>query len=238
MTLDGRVEILGFHGSPGTPREFSLLDPLLNNARISCSPRSSLVAAMEPKLVAAKVLLGFSWGAAEALLAAAEGAALPRALVLVAPYVFAPDVSILKRGLLRTPALGAALLRKMGPAQMRAFAEKSASPVAAPESFREYCASLAQPGILAQAVFEKHGKRRRIHDALVKLGTAKVPTLLVWGAEDQTSTRDGQIVPLLKALSIRQELCLEGAGHAIPWTHSGELSRSLDEFIEDIREEL
>lgn len=177
------------------------------------------------------ILLGYSWGAAEAMLAAAECDEFPRGLILVSPYVFVPQVPPLKRAILQMPLLGRAILKAAGPKQLEKMAEKTASPAPVSGVYRRYCLALAEPEILAQALLEKHGKRERMASAISKIAKRGTPVLLVWGKGDLTSSEPEQIAPLRSALAVRQELRMDDAGHAIPWTHPGRLAQALDDFI-------
>lgn len=177
------------------------------------------------------IFLGYSWGAAEAMLAAAESGVFPRGFVLVAPYVFAPQVPAVKRAILQFPILGRVILKAAGPKQLESMAEKSSSPAPVSDVYRRYCAALAEPETLAQAVLEKHGKRERVASAISEIGKRGTPVLLVWGRRDLTSSESEQIAPLRSALAVRQELRIDDAGHAIPWTHPVRLAQALDEFV-------
>jgi pimeloyl-ACP methyl ester carboxylesterase len=150
----------------------------------------------------------------------------------VSPYLFPRRSSPLQRLLVQTPLLGPALLRKVGPGVIERFVADSCSPGPVPPAYREASSALLSPRILRTAVVEKAAPQAELREALSALSARKIPVAVVWSREDRTSTEAEQLEPLRALLPVAVERRLDApAGHAIPWTHPGELAEAVSSFF-------
>jgi|GEM_PF-2442089 len=240
------VPLVCYHGSPGMPEEFKVFSKYLHS--LSRIPVISVTRRGYPESVpgptqdspglangSGRVLLGYSWGAVEAMRDATRSAEV-RAVILVAPYLKPKNrLGFMKKTLLQTPWLGDALLRKASKKIIDDLFEKSCHPRAVPAEFWGMAETMSSPDVLRQAAFEKEASGKSPEDCLRQLAAAKKPVALIWGAEDQSSTEAEQIAPIREALKLLTERKLEGAGHAIPWTHPKELAEFVSEFLSALK---
>lgn len=229
------VKVVCYHGSPGVPQEFDEL-----SRRIAAYPVEAVVRDGYPGMAGYRaegairepaVLIGYSWGCVAALRAAVRDRAQVRALGFVAPYLIPQGaLAASAKVLLTIPLVGGAVLRASGPRRIAELLVKSCAPAAIPEAYRSIAPLLARPASLRAAVFEKEAPELDVAGAVAELAAAGVSFGVLWGTGDQTSSEDVQVAPLRTWLKLAVDQRLEGAGHAIPWTHPAELAR----FVEDL----
>lgn len=235
------MKLVCFHGSPGSPEEFLPLERELGRVssrlKLERIRRPGYGAASAPEL-RGKVVLGYSWGAAEALLSVLDSHAPIAGFVFVAPYLFPQKkLGAGMRALLRTPGLSSFLLSKIADKTIDQFLEKSSAPCPTPEGYRKLAETLKTPSVLRTAALEKEAKQERIMRALrvlaAKGGGSNCPVALIWGAQDQVSNESTQIEPLRKIFPWIREIRIENAGHALQWTHAPELASAIVEIFEN-----
>lgn len=107
---------------------------------------------------------------------------------------------------------------------------KSSHPRPVPREYEQVSARLSRPEVLHRAMVEKDHHDTPTDGNLRELRINEVPIAAIWGAEDQTSSEAAQIAPIRDYLT--QEQRLEGAGHALVWTHVPELAEFVRTFIE------
>lgn len=236
---DHDLPLLCYHGSPGTPADFALLERELAPRRLLCPVRRGYPVddadGPEPLLQGAftgeAIFCGYSFGGLPCLRDAAAREAGVAAAILISPYLFPRKTGLMKRALVGAPGLGKALLRKKGPQIVEELLQKSSHPREVPAAYRELAPRLARPERLARSVQEREEPGLDVREALRRIAAKKIPLALLWGAEDQTSSEAEQVAPVRALVPGLFERRLDTAGHALPWTHPAELADAIGEFL-------
>jgi pimeloyl-ACP methyl ester carboxylesterase len=226
-------EFFTFHGSPGTPYDF---EPL---KRAICQYQWNGFIRYKDEMPLPKddksnfnVAVGYSYGASEAILAAASNPNF-RAVVLIAPYAFTKAASPIKKLVVALPILGNLLLKGKAQAIIDDFLIKSSHPLPVPEIYRTYGEHLKNPLLLKAAVWEKKDRKELILKACVELNKREVPVLIIWANQDQTGDFEEQVTPFEKNISNLNVKRIENAGHALPYTHYIEVAKSMGAFLKE-----
>lgn len=235
------LSIICYHGSPGLPDDFLLLEKYLPGQHMIKVTRigygASNMAVFEmPKT--STVFLGYSWGAVDALRDAAKHIERAEGVILVSPYLFPRHrLSLAKKILLRTPIVSDLVLAVSGKRIIRQMLEETSNPNPVPSTYRRAAKQLSDPKVLRQAALEKDVSGRGLTASVVKLGAGNVPIAVIWGAKDRISKEAEQIDPIRRLISFKLEKQLPTAGHAIVWTHSKDLARFVASFLKQIGKE-
>ena len=238
MTTD--LPLLCYHGSPGTPADFAVLERELAPRRLLCPVRRGYPvdeadgpeALLQGAFTEEAVFCGYSFGGLACLRDAAARDAGVAAVILISPYLFPKKAGLMKRALVGAPGLGKVLLRKKGPQIVEELLQKSSHPRDVPPSYRELAPRLARPERLARSVQEREEPGLDGREALRRIVAKKTPLALVWGAEDQTSSEAEQVAPVRELIPGLFERRLDSAGHALLWTHPAELASAIGEFLD------
>jgi len=226
-------EFITFHGSPGTPYDF---EPL---KRAICQYQWKGFIRYKEKMPTPKddkttfnVAVGYSYGASEAILAAAENPNI-KAVVLIAPYAFTKASSSVKKLMVALPVLGNLLLKGKAEAIIDDFLIKSSHPQPVPEIYKTYGEHLKNPLLLKAAVWEKKDRKETILKACAELNKREIPVLIIWGNQDQTGVFEEQVTPFENIISNLLVKKIENAGHALPYTHYIEVAKSMGAFLKE-----
>lgn len=226
-------EFITFHGSPGTPYDFEPLKRAIcqypwkgflrykeERPQVSEKPQSFPVA------------VGYSYGASEALLNAAQSLDF-KAVVLIAPYAMTGASGLIKKFLVGAPILGDFILKSKADSIVDDFLKKSAAPCEVPQIYETYGKEIKKnPLLLKAAVWEKKDRKEQILAACRKLKDNDIPVLIIWGDEDNTGNFDEQVTPLQKELGSYLSIeRISKAGHALPYTHYIEVATKMGAFL-------
>lgn len=224
-----------FHGSPGLPEDFMALEKALPENRWVRAARPGYPLSQGVVLKERSVVVGYSWGCVAALREAAQNPELVAGVVLLAPYLWPTSkAGLAKKALIQAPFVGRVLLKKAAPNVIKELLHKSCAPAAVPKEYEALSAKLADPQILLRAVLEKEEKGMSPEDALKRLQAADIPVYVLWGDKDHTTQEETQIDPIKKIVDA-EVIKFTGAGHALQWTHTKELSDSLKKIFNEIR---
>ena len=222
--------ILAHHGSPGSNRDFLHLKFLLPEFHFDFFDR------VEKKLTGNApplIQLGYSFGSVSAIITAAQSMSTER-VILISPYIY-PDTKVGKilKNILNTKLLRDPLLKLIGPKKIEHMLITSAHPSPVPSIYHEDSISYLAPERLSHAVLEKEFDTEELFKALKTLEERKTPVHIIYGDQDQTSSFEGQIMPLLEFSNI-EAICIKNGGHALLWTHTETLSKKIKELGEKI----
>ncbi len=217
------------HGSPGTPADFKHLLGYLKDQKTVLTDRNT--DSRSNTTQNEQIHIGYSFGCVEALINASESLEKTQAVVLIAPYIFVDKkLSPVMKLILSAPIISDFLLSKMGSKAIEQMLKNSSHPQSPPSIYTEDAKFYKTAKVLRTSLFEKVGKLPKVAEALEKIKQAKIPVVLIRGAEDLTSPLIQQITPLKQRINV-QEYCLEQAGHALLWTHPKRLSEIIHETL-------
>lgn len=218
MSLSARSPIIGFHGSPGMPEDFSALAETLGKF-IQMPGETDFLSANA---------LGYSWGCVR-LIEECVKKGMPKSVVLVAPHFFPKKrAGILKKFILSIPFLRDAVLRRKAPAIVGEFLQNSCSPDPVPAFVLSLAERYENPELLARAILDKETLRMdepMKRKFLARAEAAGTAVTLVVGLSDPTSTVDQW--RWLTSLSHFKKIEIPSAGHALIWTHRDELANAI-----------
>lgn len=226
------IEFLCFHGSPGIPADFHFLKSAVPSATVLAGPRAGYpgFSPFPAKQEAQRLVVGYSWGARSALEWARSHSAEVDGVILISPYLQASQpTGGLKGAILALPLLGEWILRRAAPTAIEAFLTESSSPAAVPAFYRAQEEALSNPTVLLASILEKTVSLLDLK-AIERTLSSK-PALILWGAEDKTSSEAVHIAPLRSVFSKGREVKLEAAGHALVYTHPDIISAEINKFI-------
>jgi pimeloyl-ACP methyl ester carboxylesterase len=181
------------------------------------------------------VLVGYSWGSLVALRTAADSHARPRAIVLIAPCLQPRPASALRRAIVRAPWLGTALLARCGTTLIGTMLAQSAHPCSIPDTYQRQAARLARSVCLRQAVLEKSEPGLPAAAALETVHARSIPLAVIRGTDDRISPQQDQLNAIRRCVPGVIDVCLEQAGHALPWTHPLEVARAIQDLLAAIQ---
>lgn len=232
------LPIICYHGSPGLPDEFMLLEKHLPGQRIVKIIRAGYGTNDKKPIQEDTILLGYSWGAVDALRDATKYAGI-KGLILVSPYFF-PNrkLSPVKKTLLLVPVVSDLILAISGNKIISKMLVETSAPDPVPSAYKEMAKQLVAPKLLRKAALEKDISKEKLQAAIEALGNSNLPVAVIWGSEDRIGKEAEQIDPLRKYISFSFEKRLEAAGHAIVWTHPSELAKFVDSFQNSIKDKV
>lgn len=174
-------------------------------------------------------LVGYSWGAYQALRYALETPDPPRAVVLVSPYIVAESpLSGTVAALLEVPGLGRLLLGAGAERRAADFVARAFHPhEPPPDTERTLRRALADARPWVGAVRYKLIQQRSPVPPLDRAPCDEL--VVVRGAEDAVADWAVQRRPLDRILDHARTRVIEGAGHALPWLYPGELAAAIHE---------
>ncbi len=226
------IELLCFHGSPGLAADFHFLKSAVPSVTVFAGPRAGYpdFSAFPSKKEAQRIVVGYSWGARVALEWARAHSAEVDGVVLISPYLQASQpTGGLKGAILALPVLGEWILRRAAPTAIEAFLTESSSPAAVPAFYRAQKEALSSPRVLLASILEKTISLLDLR--AIERSLYNKPALIVWGAEDKTSSEAVHIAPLRSVFSKVREVKIPEAGHALVYTHPDIILAELKSFI-------
>jgi len=215
---------ISFHGSPGSPRDFFLLERSLGGSWIHQDRNNGhFIGSLKGATV-----IAYSWGCREALRALSKSSEKPERVIFIAPYIFGAGGGLLKKLIFKIPLLGAMLVSAKGEKIASDFISESSSPDSPSEIYLREKKFLSRSDVLGQAVAEKD------EFDISHVEKLDVPFLVLFGGEDKTSKFSEQISPLKNKLGVQGQFQkIKGAGHALPWNRSDEVAKSIKKFIKN-----
>lgn len=220
------MKIITFHGSPGGPADFELLEKSLEGELIHFDRYNKNF--KDHKGNEKVILIGYSWGCKELFDYYKTNSDQVEKIILISPFIFNSNVSTIKNLILSTPLIGSSLLKRIGPKAIEKFISDSSSPLAAPKEYLDQKEYLANYKNLKKSIFEKTYLQE---SDFTELYDPSCPVLVIYASEDKTSEYNEQIAPLEKNIKSLKIETINGAGHALPWTNPQEISRIINEFI-------
>ena len=238
----GKIKILCYHGSPGTCEDFIELGKEYDDAqfvpvaRKGYPPPPNVVHKEGEKLALAEptVVLGYSWGCVAALRDVAQSPENVKALVLVAPFLGAEPVGAFKRFLMTNSFIGSLVIGMAANGIVSKLFEKSSRPKKPPQAYLALREKLARFDVLSRAGLEKTDAGMDAREACDKVKTNGIPVLLFWGKQDANDNSQEYAETVKNWLESARVVPIEDGGHALLWTHSKELAKSIKEFVEQI----
>lgn len=227
------MKIVAFHGSPGTPADFAGLKKNFSLGTLNAPARPGFKDLLPGDDLPGRqddiLVIGYSWGAVEALkfvaTAASEGYRI-RGIMLIAPYLFPKKDkrAKMKNRVIKLPIVGKKLLKKAGTKAIDEMLINSSAPCPVPESYLEDAKKYRDPLLLKRFVLEKSDPKLDVNSYITALRAKNISLGVVYGSGDLTSNVKDQIQPLKKILALEYEEVLPGGGHALLWTHVQQLT--------------
>lgn len=232
--MNKSIELICFHGSPGTPDDFDSLAKKLENIKILAIPRykenkanSNDLSSYVNKIV---FVLGYSWGGIPAIDYAIKNHLSTKGIILVSPYLFPSKSKVIKR-VVDIPILGEYLLGVMGNKFIDNLLKKSSYPDNPPLDYKRV--SSAYTSILKASIDEKT-RGEDVIEMLRKIKKLSIPLFLIWGEKDLTSRESTQILPIkINARPILEER-IKNAGHALIFTKPKEVAQIILKVISPV----
>jgi acyl-CoA synthetase (AMP-forming)/AMP-acid ligase II/pimeloyl-ACP methyl ester carboxylesterase len=215
------MKIITFHGSPGGPSDFRAIEKLVDHTFVHTNryERSSFETSKEKY-----ILIGYSWGCRELIKFYENNKDKVEKIIFISPYMFNVTVSKVKNTILCTPVIGNLLLKRVAPKAIEQFIHSSSSPLSPTQDYLSQLENLSRVDIVRKSTVEK--------DLMVPSDVSiSVPTLVIYGKEDSTSSWKRQIEPLKEIIKDLQIETLENAGHAITWTNSKDVANFINQFL-------
>ncbi len=221
-----------FHGSPGTPYDFYPLEMLFINASWKNYIRYT---EKKPTVIQSQkeypIALGYSYGCIDALISAAQDENI-KALILISPFTHNTKTSLIKKLIAVAPGIGAKILAKKAPEAIDEFLIKSSYPDLPTEGYKKYGEHLKNPKLLQASLWEKKDRDAQVIQAIDLLNQRSIPTMIIWGESDQTSTYEEQIKPLTDKIINCQLVKIKG-GHALSYTQTAQVAKTIANFCKE-----
>lgn len=228
------LPIVCYHGSPGLPDDFKLLEKFLPELQLVKLTRKGYGNG-DVNFSGDSVILGYSWGVIDAILSADEKPKSVKGIILVSPYAFPqPKVGWIKKAILNTPFVSDLILAAAGGKVISKMLVDTSYPLPVPKEYQNAAKQLVRPKIVRTALAEKSLDRNNFELCLKRVGNLHIPVAIIWGAEDRVGRPSEQIDPLRAHISFNLEKELLRAGHAIVWTHPQDLAVFVRTFIDRI----
>ncbi len=230
-------EVLTFHGSPGSPYDFEPIKRAIPQLRWNEFLRyKENIPEFKKNKSSYQIAMGYSYGCTEAILYAAKNSNIDT-LILIAPYLFETKSSLGKKIFVALPLLSKAILNKKKDQIIDDFLKTSCAPCEVPNIYQTYGNNLKNADLLRACVWEKkgfgHGDSQLV-SALNQLKERGTSIHVIWGDQDQTSSKDKQIDPLIKragpVLHVHE---IKGAPHALMYTHYIETATVIGNILKE-----
>ena len=177
-------------------------------------------------------LIGYSMGAVLAVQHAVQTAYRPRALILLAPAGLEqiPRDPAARRRL--APVVGEVWARTGGLRALRQVAMQAQDKATlVPDLYARQLAETERPGYAASILSsQRHTLNRPIDDAHRAAYDLGIPTLAIWGAEDDVIGRRGA-GRLAELNPDAHHVDVPGATHLLPQTHPREVADAIRAFV-------
>ncbi len=221
--------IYAHHGSPGSPRDFLHLKLLLPELNFIFLDRVINIANNLTN-ESPTVQLGYSFGCVMAIISASKNPKTQKVL-LIAPHIFPEN----KPGLILTSLLGIEflaykILTKAAAKKIEKMLVKSSHPYPVSDKYKEAAKEYLKIKRLKHAILEKNYDKKELTFALKNLQERNIPIVIIYGDQDQSSEYDQHIKPLLQLKNVNA-LKIENAGHALLWTNTEELAKTIKELL-------
>ncbi len=228
--------IIAFHGSPGSPEDFSGFKEFSNKRMLLLPNRncinSGLVLSEIP--VTSFIALGYSWGCAEALNYANQNAHKLKAFIFIAPYLRREKkINSIFKSILNSHVFSKILFKLIAKKSIQKFLDKSAFPQTPSTEYASQLNFLSQSEILRFALLEKHQLQPTAIESAERLKQINIPVLILSGSQDTNLNASENAVQLEKLFLNAKHIKLANAGHALPWTHSTECIKEINSFLKD-----
>lgn len=228
------LPIVCYHGSPGSPEDFLLLEKHLPRVHLVKIVRTGYGGA-DIGFSGDAVVLGYSWGAVDALFSADEHIDKIKGIILVSPYIFSQQkVGLLKRVILGIPIARNLVTATAGKKAISKMLDDTSYPRPVPKEYQRAAEGLVNPHILRKALVERDLDRIRFESCLKRINSRHIPIAVIWGQEDRVGKPSEQVDSLRNYLYFDLEKKLLKAGHAIIWTHPKDVAKFVKVFIRDL----
>ena len=229
--------VIAHHGSPGGPKDFTLLKEQLKNFDWFKTNRYKDEFSLDKK-VHQSIQMGYSFGSYFALKEASENLENTQALVLIAPYLFpTKKMEGLGKLILNLPILGNLILGSKASEAIEDMLKDSSAPLDPPEFYIQQKSYLSDTEVLKPALFEKSVPQSDVISMLKKID-GKIPVLLIYGDHDDQKNDHYQFKTIKENLKNLTEIKLNHAGHALTYTHPERLAQEINSFLNTENENL
>lgn len=214
------ITYASFHGSPGIPNEFLQLQSQLGgNWSHQDRPNNTT-----PN-VDSDIWIGYSWGCRELLSLLNSTSNSPKAVVLLAPFIY-PHLDVVNKTLFKTPVLGKLLFDLVGPSAIEKGLLKSSDPALPSNYYREAQGEVFSYLRVKHATLEK--KSSPFH-----FPSGDFQVLVIYGEQDQTTDYNLQIAPIESFYKGKIKIeKLKDSGHALVWNHAEAVAEVVTHFLE------
>lgn len=237
MKTGKNVLMTCYHGSPGTPQEFSLLERQLPSVRLEAVNRKGYPGASIERRQSgsSNFILGYSWGAVEAIAAAADNDKA-EGLILVSSYILpSKRPGIVAKSLLKVPVFSDMLLALWARKGVDRLLLDTSYPRPVPEDYRQLKPELKRPSRLRRAVLEKQEPLEAVAANLRAIRNKGIPVHLLYGSDDAVSDEPKQIRVIRQSVEPASVHALPGSGHALIWTNPEETAGFIQSSIRHSR---
>jgi pimeloyl-ACP methyl ester carboxylesterase len=210
------VSLLYFSGAPGHHKD---LEHLFNEGDWKTfEPKSNQsVLGSSDSQFGLPIWMGYSFGCQTLLVEALKSPQVPKALLLVSPYI-PQKAQNLRRILLSLPLIGQGIVSLKRTSIINELSRKTCFPQSVSAEFQKVTENYTTQVILKSALQTSNPTQLSIKD--LKNLFKKVPTFILYGEQDQTSNWDDHVKPLLPEAQLEK---IQNGGHGLFWTHRKEV---------------
>jgi pimeloyl-ACP methyl ester carboxylesterase len=159
-----------------------------------------------------------------------------RGLILIAPFLGpAKPLPAALVGLLRAVPLPLPLIALQKKRIVAKFLRQTAAPAAIPATYQALAPALAKATLLYHAVLEKHESQINPLALCLKLASAQLPLLILYGKEDQVHGASSALQFLERHLPTATREAIPDGGHALLWTHAAQLGVLITHFCSQLK---
>ena len=150
-----------------------------------------------------------------------------KGLMLISPHSGNPTPAFL-RFLVSIPGLGDAILKVMGPPQIKAFLKNTCAPQPVPPLYGTLQSIYSQPTLLRQALCTPHVSILEMQQWFAQ--PVQKPILVIHGQHDSPNMLYNSLSQQKTGVSVHS---ISNGGHALPWTHGSEVASLIHHFLEE-----
>ena len=159
------TNIIAHHGSPGTPQDFNLLELNLKGVNFKKTERYLKDNILNDD--SEDIQLGYSYGCVAAIKRAIVKKS--NTLILISPYIFINELSLIKKKVLTIPFIGNTLIKKISRSAINKMLIDSSYPHKVSHEYKACSIKYLDVKVLKHALLEKTTKDHEIKNDLKSL---------------------------------------------------------------------
>jgi pimeloyl-ACP methyl ester carboxylesterase len=113
---------------------------------------------------------------------------------------------------------------------VRGFLEKTSAPASVPDAYQRLSEQFGESHALYNSILEKHDNWIDPQRLCQELSQRKIPLLVVYGSQDRVSGAEEALTLLQESGSNPTFAPIPEGGHALLWTHTGQLAAMISNF--------